>query len=85
MESRLTPLWRVSCMAHAQTPGYLRRLREAAAVIRQIDPTVTYVGFSAGKDSAVIADLCHRIHPGIQVLMIDPGTPTHWTDADRDM
>ena len=83
MATQMTPIWCAACISHAQTPGYRNKLRQAIEIIRAIDPAVTYVGFSAGKDSAVVADLCHRVHPGIPILMIDPGTPTHWTDEDR--
>ncbi|HEB94335.1 MAG TPA: hypothetical protein ENI94_12920 [Gammaproteobacteria bacterium] len=83
MATRLSPVVLAGFHAHATTAGYQRKLRDTQRLIETIDPARTYVGFSAGKDSAVIADFCHRIHPGIPILMIDPGVPTHWTEDDR--
>lgn len=48
-----------------------------------IDPARTYVGFSAGKDSAVIAHACARVWPSVPIAMVDPGVPTHWLEEER--
>ena len=79
----LSPIVLTGFRAHSLTASYQHKLQQARQLVETIDPARTYVGFSAGKDSAVIADLCHRIHPGIPILMIDPGVPTHWTEDDR--
>lgn len=80
----MTPIQLAAFHAHALLPTFRQRVTEARAVVDQIDPTCTFVGFSAGKDSAVIAHLCHEAHPGIAMLMVDPGIPTHWIQSDRD-
>lgn len=51
---------------------------------RRIDATC-YVSWSAGKDSMVAAHLAQRLQPGIQMLMVDPGVPVHWTESDRSL
>lgn len=70
--------------AHATLPPYRRKLAAMRALVAGIDPRTTYVSFSAGKDSAVIAHACHAAHPGIAILMIDPGCPTHWLAHERE-
>lgn len=42
-----------------------------------------YVSWSAGKDSMVVAHATHRLRSDIQLLMVDPGIPMHWTEDDR--
>lgn len=54
----------------------IMRLEEA------LDDTC-YVSFSAGKDSSVVAHAAHRVRPGIPILMVDPGCPTHWMESER--
>lgn len=71
--------------AHAETVAFRRHVDESAAIIRsEITVTPTYVSFSAGKDSMVVADLCHVVHPGIPILMVDPGCPYHWMEEERE-
>lgn len=48
-------------------------------------PEKTYVSFSAGKDSTVLAHACHDLFPGVQMCMVDPGVPFHWVDEERDL
>jgi 3'-phosphoadenosine 5'-phosphosulfate sulfotransferase (PAPS reductase)/FAD synthetase len=79
----MTPLKIAAFRAHATQTQYQRRLAALQAMTASLDPDRTYVSFSAGKDSAVIAHACHAAHPGIAILMIDPGCPTHWTEAER--
>jgi 3'-phosphoadenosine 5'-phosphosulfate sulfotransferase (PAPS reductase)/FAD synthetase len=68
---------------HARTPEYREREARLFALLRrELGPTC-YVSFSAGKDSSVVADACHRVAPGIPMLMSDPGCPTHWTEEER--
>lgn len=80
----MTPIQIAAMRAHALTAAYRRRLAEMQELVAGIDPATSYVSFSAGKDSAVIAHACHAAHPGIPILMIDPGCPTHWTERERD-
>ena len=80
----MTPLQIASFKAHARSPAYNRKLDQMIDLVTSIDPTTSYVSFSAGKDSAVIAHSCHKIHPDIPILMIDPGCPTHWTEPERE-
>ena len=56
---------------------------EAEMFLRENMDSHTYVSFSAGKDSSVIAHLAHLVKPGIPILMVDPGCPTHWTEDER--
>ncbi len=79
----MTPLQLTAFRAHAGTPRYLVRLDAARRRISAA-PANSYVSFSAGKDSAVVADLAHRMRPGIDILMADPGCPTHWLKGERD-
>lgn len=81
----MSPLQLSAFRAHAQLPSYRRRLDALREMVATIDPASSYVSFSAGKDSAVIAHACHQAHPEITILMTDPGCPTHWTDAERKM
>ena len=52
---------------------------------RRVKPDETYVSFSAGKDSAVLAHAAHSVFPGIQMCLVDPGVPYHWLDDERTM
>lgn len=79
----MTPLKIAAFRAHATQAAYRRKLEALRASALALDPACTYVSFSAGKDSAVIAHACHAAHPGIAILMIDPGCPTHWTEEER--
>lgn len=79
----MTPLFLAACQAHARTRGYQRKEEALHDLMRQRDPAKTYVGFSAGKDSTVCAHACHQAHPGIAMLMVDPGCPTHWLEEER--
>jgi sulfate adenylyltransferase subunit 2 len=49
----------------------------------QVDPARTYVSFSAGKDSAVLAHAAHAAHPGIAILQMDSGCPFLWLEEER--
>jgi len=80
----MKPIQLAAFRAHASRAGYLRKLHKLRQTMAGLDPDTTYVSFSAGKDSAVIAHACHAVHPGIPILMIDPGCPTHWLDHERD-
>lgn len=42
-----------------------------------------YVSFSAGKDSSVLAHAASIAMPGVPILMVDPGCPTHWSEDER--
>lgn len=76
-------LTRAGFVAHARSPAFRRRVfATIELLIAQLDRR-SYVSFSAGKDSSVVADLCHRHQPGIPMLMVDPGCPTHWLEAER--
>lgn len=79
----MTPMQLAAFSAHATLPGYRRKLDSMLDMVAAIDPATTYVSFSAGKDSAVVAHACHAVHPGIPILMIDPGCPTHWLEHER--
>jgi len=76
-------LTRAGFIAHAQSAGYQRRLGTTIALLRAELDDRSYVSFSAGKDSSVIAHLCHAIRSDIPVLMVDPGCPTHWLEGER--
>mgnify|MGYP000973143008 CR=1 FL=1 len=80
----MTPIQIAAMRAHALTAAYRRRLADLHDLVAGIDPETSYVSFSAGKDSAVIAHACHAAHPGMPILMIDPGCPTHWTEQERE-
>lgn len=80
----VTPIQIAQFRAHALSRAYQRRLEALRAMVADLDPVTTYVSFSAGKDSAVIAHACHQAHPGIAILMVDPGCPTHWTEVERE-
>lgn len=80
----MTPLQIAHFRAHAKLASYRRKVDQMMALIADIDPSVSYVSFSAGKDSSVIAHACHATHPGITMLMTDPGCPTHWEEHERD-
>ena len=79
----MTPLQIAGFKAHALTTAYRRRLEALRVIAERLDPAISYVSFSAGKDSSVIAHACHSAHPGIPVLMVDPGCPTHWLEEER--
>lgn len=79
----MTPMQLAAFRAHATQSGYLRKVDAMRQMVAALDPAASYVSFSAGKDSAVIAHACHAAHPGIPILMIDPGCPTHWLDHER--
>jgi phosphoadenosine phosphosulfate reductase len=69
---------------HACTPEYKQKhARLLCELRRQLDGTC-YVSFSAGKDSAVCAHACNILRPGIPVLLVDPGCPTHWLENERE-
>lgn len=80
----MTPMQLAAFRAHTMLSSYRRKLDALRQTAASIDPAATYVSFSAGKDSAVIAHACHAEHPGIPILMIDPGCPTHWLQSERD-
>jgi 3'-phosphoadenosine 5'-phosphosulfate sulfotransferase (PAPS reductase)/FAD synthetase len=80
----MTPMQLAAWTAHASQSGYRRKLDAMRRRVADLDPATTYVSFSAGKDSSVIAHACHAAHPGIPILMIDPGCPTHWLERERD-
>jgi 3'-phosphoadenosine 5'-phosphosulfate sulfotransferase (PAPS reductase)/FAD synthetase len=79
----MTPMQLAGFRAHAALPVYRRRLADLRHMVAGIDPATTYVSFSAGKDSAVLAHACQQAHPDIPILMIDPGCPTHWLESER--
>jgi 3'-phosphoadenosine 5'-phosphosulfate sulfotransferase (PAPS reductase)/FAD synthetase len=80
----MTPIQLAAWAAHASQAGYLRKLKAMRRMVADLDPVTTYVSFSAGKDSSVIAHACHTAHPGMPILMIDPGCPTHWLEHERE-
>lgn len=79
----MTPMQLAAFRAHATLSGYRRKLDALRQTVAALDPATTYVSFSAGKDSAVIAHVCHAAKPSIPILMIDPGCPTHWLESER--
>lgn len=79
----MTPMQIAGFRAHAMLPSYRRKLDALRRTAAGLDPSITYVSFSAGKDSAVIAHACHAANPGIPILMIDPGCPSHWLEHER--
>lgn len=80
----MTPIQLAAFRAHALRPSYLRKLDAMRSMVAALDPHTTYVSFSAGKDSSVIAHACHDAHPGIPIMMVDPGCPTHWLERERE-
>ena len=76
---------RAGFVAHSESAAFRLAFARTIALIDRYLDDHSYVSFSAGKDSAVCADICHRRRPGIPILMVDPGCPTHWTEADRAM
>lgn len=81
----MSPAEIVAFRAHAKTPGYRRRFAEMTAFLAERLDGCCYVSFSAGKDSSVVADACHRARPGIPILMVDPGCPNWWLDDERSL
>lgn len=80
----MTPLQLAAFNAHAQTAAYQRKLQQLQAlIVERIDPQTSYVSFSAGKDSAVIAHAVQARYATIPILMVDPGCPTHWLDSEK--
>jgi phosphoadenosine phosphosulfate reductase len=75
----IAPILRV----HAKSRAFARRLSTLRARLESLDPARCYASFSAGKDSAVVAHAAQAWAPGIPILMVDPGVPTHWTEAER--
>lgn len=80
----MTPMQLAGWTAHALQSSYRHKLDAMRQMVADLDPATTYVSFSAGKDSSVIAHACHATHPGIPILMIDPGCPTHWLERERE-
>lgn len=81
----MTPIQVVQFHAHALSRAFRGRLEALRAIVAKLDPASSYISFSAGKDSAVVAHACHEAHPKIPILMVDPGCPTHWTEDERNM
>ena len=79
----MTPLQIAAFRAHTESSTFRRKLAALDAFMDTVCPATSYVSFSAGKDSSVIAHACHERHPGIAMLMVDPGVPTHWTLRER--
>jgi 3'-phosphoadenosine 5'-phosphosulfate sulfotransferase (PAPS reductase)/FAD synthetase len=79
----VSPMQVAGFRAHATSTAYARKLHSLRAHVASLDAAISYVSFSAGKDSAVVAHACHAAHPGIAILMVDPGCPTHWTERER--
>lgn len=68
---------------HARLPAFRRLVARTESLLDREMDEHTSVAFSAGKDSTVVADLCHRGRPGLPILCVDPGVPWHWTEAER--
>ena len=69
----------------AEMPDMRMLFRKAINFLsRRLELGRCFVSFSAGKDSTVCADLANRVCPGIPMLMVDPGGPTHWLGAERE-
>ncbi|HET6374596.1 MAG TPA: phosphoadenosine phosphosulfate reductase family protein, partial [Methylocella sp.] len=79
----ITPLRRAEYLAHSASRRFRAREAEAMDLVRRLIDEHSYVSWSAGKDSMVVADLCRRANPSIPVLMADPGCPVHWTEDER--
>jgi 3'-phosphoadenosine 5'-phosphosulfate sulfotransferase (PAPS reductase)/FAD synthetase len=79
----MTPVQIAGFRAHAMTAAFARKRNALTETLRRVDPATAYVSFSAGKDSSVVAHAACAVHPGIAVLMVDPGCPTHWSEAER--
>jgi 3'-phosphoadenosine 5'-phosphosulfate sulfotransferase (PAPS reductase)/FAD synthetase len=67
----------------AKRAEYRRKRDSLISLLSSLDPAASYVSFSAGKDSSVIAHAAHAIFPSIPICMVDPGVPFHWTEGDR--
>lgn len=76
-------LTRAGFLGHAQSRPFRRRVLATIEVLLAHLDARSYVSFSAGKDSSVVADLCHRHRQGVPMLMVDPGCPTHWLEEER--
>jgi 3'-phosphoadenosine 5'-phosphosulfate sulfotransferase (PAPS reductase)/FAD synthetase len=74
---------RTEYVLRAARTQFRSRLRLLFATLRQELDSRCYVSFSAGKDSSVLAHACHYIMPGIPILMVDPGSPVHWTASEK--
>jgi 3'-phosphoadenosine 5'-phosphosulfate sulfotransferase (PAPS reductase)/FAD synthetase len=80
----MTPIQLAAFRAHAHRPTYRQKLEELQTLAASLDPRSSYVSWSAGKDSSVVAHACHAAHPGITILMTDPGIPVHWMEPERE-
>jgi phosphoadenosine phosphosulfate reductase len=80
----MTPIERAAFLAHAARPAWRARVDAALKLIGEHIDDHSYVSWSAGKDSMVVADLCRRLRQDVPILMVDPGVPTHWTDNERE-
>lgn len=69
---------------HARQKAYRRKVDRLLADLTALDPAMSYVSFSAGKDSAVLAHAAHRVLPGIPICCVDSGVPYRWTQEERD-
>lgn len=67
----------------AASRRHIRIVSEAVDFLSGTLDETAFVSFSAGKDSMVCAHLCNKVMPGIPILMVDPGCPTHWTEIER--
>lgn len=76
-------LTRAGFFAHRHGAAFKTALSRTLSLIAEHLDDRSYVSFSAGKDSAVCAHICHRRRPGIPILMVDPGCPHHWTEDER--
>lgn len=82
-ESKIGPLQQAAFRAHACSKQYQCRLAELRETVEtRVQVGACYVSFSAGKDSSVIAHAVHARYPEVPILMVDPGKPWHWNDAD---
>jgi 3'-phosphoadenosine 5'-phosphosulfate sulfotransferase (PAPS reductase)/FAD synthetase len=68
----------------ARTGFYMRREAELYAYLRETLDSTCYVSCSFGKDSSVLAHAAALARPGIPILMVDPGVPTHWLASERN-
>lgn len=69
---------------HACTPEYKDKHARLFGELRRQLSDACYVSFSAGKDSTVCAHACNLVRPGIPILLVDPGCPTHWLESERE-